>query len=319
MPDPGTQHTEGAMMAGTTGRRMKLGVMTPIRENSLHGGTPRYKDVEAMAKAAEAAGFDSLWLPDHVIFRGADDENVGVWECFTFLGALAAATDRIHLGPLVVHTSFRNPALLAKMADSLDEISDGRFIPGLGAGWNEREYSMFGWPFDHRVSRFAEAMQVIAPLLREGKVDFHGEYYDATDAVLRPRGPSPNGPPLMIGGARPRMLRLTAEYADIYNTDMIASAERATELWANVEAPCAEVGRDPKTLEFTAFMNIQALAPRETPSLFGPGIAGSVEHLAAELRRFRDAGVTHLIARFDQLGVAAIERFAPVMAMLDRD
>jgi len=93
--------------------------------------------------------------------------------------------------------------LLAKMADSLDEISDGRFLLGLGAGWNEREYSMFGWPFDHRVSRFAEAMQVIAPLLREGKVDFLGEYYDATDAVLRQRGPSPNGPPLMIGGTRP--------------------------------------------------------------------------------------------------------------------
>jgi len=115
------------------------------------------------------------------------------------------------------------------------------------------------------------------------------------------------------------MLRLTAEYADITPPTWIASAERATELWANVEAACAEVGRDPKTLEFTAFMTIQVLAPGETPSLFGPGIAGSVAHLAAELRRFRDAGMTHLIARFDHLGVAAIERFAPVMAMLDRD
>ncbi|HEY8292305.1 MAG TPA: LLM class flavin-dependent oxidoreductase, partial [Thermomicrobiales bacterium] len=206
------------MTDGATGRRMKLGVMPSLKEDSLNGGTPRYADIQAMAMATEAAGFDSFWLADHVVFRSPEGENVGCWEVFTFLSALAAATSRIALGPLVACTSFRNPALLAKMADSLDEISNGRFILGLGSGWNEPEYTMFGWPFDHRVGRFEEAMQIIAPLLREGHVDFHGDYYDATDAVLRPRGPSPNGPPLMIGGTRPRMLRLTAQYADIYNT-----------------------------------------------------------------------------------------------------
>ena len=305
------------MTDGATGRRMKLGVMPSLQENSLNGGTPRYADIQAMALATEAAGFDSFWLADHVIFHSPEGENVGCWEVFTFLSALAAVTSRIALGPLVACTSFRNPALLAKMADGLDEISGGRFILGLGCGWNEPEYTMFGWPFDHRVGRFEEAMRIIAPLLREGHTDFHGEYYDATDAVLRPRGPSPNGPPLMIGGTRPRMLRLTAQYADIYNTDTVFTAKRVTELWTNVRAACATVGRDPATLELTSFTSVRVLQPGESAQPDEQAIVGTAEEVAAELRRFADAGVTHLILRFEQLGVAGIERFAPVMALLD--
>ncbi len=304
------------MTHDTTGRRMKLGVMPSLKEASLNGGTPRYREIEAMAKATEAAGFDSFWLADHVIFRSPEGENAGCWEAFTFLSALAAMTARIALGPLVACTSFRNPALLAKMADSLDEISGGRFILGLGSGWNEPEYTMFGWPFDHRVGRFEEAMQIIAPLLRTGRVDFHGDYYDATDAVLRPRGPSPNGPPLMIGGTRPRMLRLTAQYADIYNTDTVFTAERVTELWTNVKEACATVGRDPATLELTSFTSVRVLQPGESAQPDEQAIVGTAEEVAAELARFADAGVTHLILRFEQLGVAGIERFAPVMEML---
>ncbi len=305
------------MTHGTTGRRMKLGTMPSLKEDSLNGGKPSYKDIEAMAMAAEAAGFDSFWLADHVMFRAPDGENGGCWEVFTFMSAVAAATSRIMIGPLVACTSFRNPALLAKMADALDEISNGRFILGLGCGWHEPEYDAFGYPFDHRVGRFAEAMQIIAPLLREGSVDFHGDYYDATDAVLRPRSPSPMGPPLMIGGTRPRMLRLTAQYADIYNTDTVLSADRVTELWANVEAACAEVGRDPKTLELTSFTAVRIAEAGESVRPGEQAIVGTVEEIAAELRRFADAGVTHLIVRFEQLGVAGIEQFAPVMALLD--
>jgi probable F420-dependent oxidoreductase len=306
------------MTHGTTGRRMKLGVMPSLKEDSLNGGTPRYQEIEAMAKATEAAGFDSFWLADHVIFHSPEGGNAGCWEAFTFLSALAAVTSRIALGPLVACTSFRNPALLAKMADSLDEISGGRFILGLGCGWNEPEYTMFGWPFDHRVGRFEEAMQIIAPLLRAGRVDFHGEYYDATDAVLRPRGPSPNGTPLMIGGTRPRMLRLTAQYADIYNTDTVFTAERVIELWTNVKEACATVGRDPATLELTSFTSVRVLQPGESAQPDEQAIVGTAEAVAAELARFADAGVTHLILRFEQLGVAGIERFAPVMTLLDQ-
>ncbi len=306
------------MTHGTTGRRMKLGTMPSLKEDSLNGGTPTYKEIEAMAMAAEEATFDSFWLADHVMFHSPEGENVGCWEAFTFLSALAAVTSHMMLGPLVACTSFRNPALLAKMADSLDEISGGRFILGLGSGWNEPEYTMFGWPFDHRVGRFEEAMQIIAPLLREGRVDFHGDYYDATDAVLRPRGPSPKGPPLMIGGTRPRMLRLTAQYADIYNTDTVFTAERVTELWTDVQAACAAIGRDPATLELTSFTSVRVLQSGESAQPDEQAIVGTAEEVAAALQRFADAGVTHLILRFEQLGVAGIERFAPVMELLDR-
>jgi probable F420-dependent oxidoreductase len=297
---------------------MKLGTMPSLKEDSLNGGTPRYRDIQTMAQTAEAVGFDSFWLADHVVFRAPEGENVGCWECFTFLSALAAATTTIALGPLVACTSFRNPALLAKMADSLDEISGGRFILGLGSGWNEPEYTMFGWPFDHRVGRFEEAMAIIAPLLREGKVDFHGQYYDVSDAVLAPRGPSPQGPPLMIGGTRPRMLRLTARYADAYNTDTVFSAARVTELWGEMRAACAAVGRDPATLELTSFTSVRILRDGESAQPNEQAIVGTAEEVARSLQEFADAGVTHLILRFEQLGVAGIEAFAPVMAMLDR-
>ncbi len=301
------------------GRKMKLGTMPSLQEIALKGETPRWRDIEEMAKTAEAVGFDSFWLADHVFFV-KEGAPVGTWEGFTFLSALAAVTERLLIGPLVACTSFRNPALLAKMADAIDEISNGRFILGLGAGWNEPEYTMFGWPFDHRVSRFAEAMQIIAPLLREGKVDFHGQYYDATDAVLRPRGPSPSGPPLMIGATRPRMLRLAARYADIYNTDTVFSVERVTELWEDVQRACDEVGRNPATLELTAFTNVAVLAPGESanPAMAGKEIAGEPEQVADALRAFADAGVTHLIIRFEGERSPMIERFGRVMELLDQ-
>jgi alkanesulfonate monooxygenase SsuD/methylene tetrahydromethanopterin reductase-like flavin-dependent oxidoreductase (luciferase family) len=153
----------------TQNTRMKLGITLGIEEGSLQGRTPTFRDIQAMAQAAEQAGFDSLWVADHLIYRFPSREEEGTWEAFTMLSALAAVTKTIALGPLVACTSFRSPALLAKMADTLDEISGGRFILGLGAGWHQPEYEAFGYPFDHLASRFEEALQVIVPLLREGK------------------------------------------------------------------------------------------------------------------------------------------------------
>src|SRR5438105_1394759 len=168
--------------------RMKLGLALDMDEGSLADKTPTFRDLQAMAQAAEQVGFDSLWLADHLIFRFPGQEEKGTWEAFTMLGALAAVTRRIVLGPLVACTSFREPALLAKMADTLDMISEGRFILGLGAGWHQPEYEAFGYPFDHLASRFEEALQIIVPLLREGHVDFQGHYYQVHNCVLRPRG-----------------------------------------------------------------------------------------------------------------------------------
>src|SRR5258705_4009342 len=155
-----------------------------------------YEAIRAIAQDAEANGFDSIWLADHLLYRKPEEPTRGIWECWTMLSALAEATQRVEIGTLVLCNTFRNPAILAKMATAVDEVSGGRLILGVGAGWNEPEYRAFGMPFDHRVDRFEEALQIIKPLLRTGHVDFAGRVYQAPDSEDAPRGPPPQGPPL---------------------------------------------------------------------------------------------------------------------------
>ena len=256
-------------------RKITLGLLPGLDENGHDGATPRYKTIQRMAQEAEDAGLDTFWLADHFFYKEAPDKpRIGQWEAFTFLSALAAATSRIQLGPMVAATSFRNPALLAKMADSLDEISDGRFILGIGAGWHQPEYDAFGYPFDHRVARFEEALQIITPLLREGKVDFTGQYYSARNCTLNPRGPTLTGPQILIGARQPRMLHLVARYADAWNTAWHVKPEVVAERWAQMRAICAEVGRDPATLELTAGV----IAARRAARGVGAGAIRTTHH-----------------------------------------
>jgi probable F420-dependent oxidoreductase len=297
---------------------MKLGLILPNDEAAVNGQTLRFRELREMAQLAEQVGFDSLWMPDHLISRFPGEDEKGFWEAFTFLSGLAAVTSRIQLGPLVACTSFRNPALLARMADSIDEISNGRFILGLGAGGHEPEYRAFGYPFDHRASHFEEALQIIVPLLREGYVDFEGHYYQAREAVLRPRGPSRSGPPIWIGASRPRMLELTARYADAWNR--AASGYRADRIAAEyprlLEA-CQKVGRDPVTIELTASVETHLLSPGEQRTADAPQVTGTPEEIAEMLREFAHVGVKHLII-ISPSGVAGVERFARVIELLDQ-
>ena len=200
-------------------RPFKIGLFVPHFEQPWSGRGPRWADIAAMARRAEEVGFDSFWLPDHLLFRFPQVHQQGAWDVWSLLAALAATTRTLEIGPLVACSSFRNPALIAKMAATIDEISGGRLILGLGAGWHEPEYTAFGFPYDHRVSRFEEALRIIVPLLRTGHADVQGTYYTARDCELRPRGPRPEGPPLLVGGSGERMLRLAARYADAWNAD----------------------------------------------------------------------------------------------------
>jgi probable F420-dependent oxidoreductase len=307
-------------MDAVGGRRMHIGVIAELGDDQPDGRAPSFGEIQAQARKAEEIGLDSFWVADHLLFRRTENVDVdegGCWEAFTFLAALAASTSRITLGPLVAATSFRNPALLAKMADSMDEISGGRFILGIGAGWHKPEYDAFGFPFDHRASRFEEAVQIVAPLLREGRVDYAGAYYSARDCVLRPRGPTAGGPKIWIGGRQPRMLELTARYADAWNTVWHKDATGVTKAYAAFTEACERVGRDPAAVELTAGTLARVLLPGETSTDDWKGFAGSADEVAAHLREFADAGVKHLVIVPGTPGMEGVARMAPVLAVLD--
>ncbi len=299
-------------------RPLKVGLMFPDTEREFGGGTARWADLLAMAKLAEDVGFDSIWVSDHLIFRFEGKEPQGIWECWSLLSAFAAVTSRVEIGPLVSCTSFRNPALLAKIADTVDEISGGRLILGLGAGWHEPEYDAFGYPFDHRVGRFAEALQVIVPLLRTGQVDFAGAYYQARDCELRPRGPRPAGPPIMIGTTGARMLRLTAEYADIWNAWALNTPEEVTAAQEKVDAACLEMGREPATLQRSCSLLVDLPGRAGRPREDGPVLIGNPETLANSLRRHAELGISHVQIVLDPNTLSGIEKFALVLEQLDK-
>ncbi len=202
-------------------RPLKVGVQLPEVEYE-----PRWTDLAAMARIAEDIGLDSVWVGDHYLYRQPDGAR-GPWEAWTQLAAIAAVTSRVEIGPLVASTSFHQPGVLAKLAMTVEEISGGRLILGLGAGWNETEYRAFGFPFDHRVSRFEEAFTIIRTLLREGAIDFEGQYYTLRDCELLPRGPRPEGPPLLIGSSGPRMLRITMPYVEPVERLVLVVQERS--------------------------------------------------------------------------------------------
>jgi alkanesulfonate monooxygenase SsuD/methylene tetrahydromethanopterin reductase-like flavin-dependent oxidoreductase (luciferase family) len=304
----------------------KLGIILPEGEGDLDGRTPRWSDYVAMARLVEEAGFDSLWFVDHLIYRNdaSGRPPQGAWECWSVITALAAATSRVELGSLVTATSFRNPALLAKMATTIDEISGGRLILGIGAGWNEVEYRMFGYPFDHRVDRFAEAFTIIHGLLHDGAIDFEGQYYSARDCELRPRGPRQHGPLLMIGSRGPRMLRLTLPHVPIWNgwlADTTSYAEAYSPLGELVDDACREVGRDPSTVERTISISVDPSGRREFPEhwyLQGDlrdalPLTGSPQEIAAGIRAFGALGVSHLQMYPIPPTMATIEALVPII------
>lgn len=304
------------MVQDGSGRRMKIGAFSRTGERTLDEQRVRFNDLKALAVAAEAIGLDSFWLPDHFVFRPDEPDQLGCWEVFTFLSALAGATSKIALGPFVAATSFRNPALLAKIADALDEVTDGRFILGLGAGNWEPEHTAFGYPFDHRAGRFDEALQIIAPLLREGTVDFQGKYYEAAIGRLSPRGPSPAGPPIWGGARGDRMLRIIARRADAYIAIWPITLAQVTEQRARMVAACEEVGRDPATLDLVVGTFVH-LPENGQPVDDDRAISGTYEAIAAQLQSFAEAGVAHLIVDFrPDISVQAIEEFSRVLAFM---
>ena len=301
--------------------RMKIGVQLPEVEWEVP-----FPQLIEMARAAETVGFDSVWYGDHLIY----DLPVGArgpWEAWTTLAAIAASTATIELGPLVASTSFHAPTMLAKQAATVDAISEGRLIVGLGAGWNRREYDAFGFAYDRRVSRFAEAFSILRTLLREGEIDFHGEFYDADRCVLHPRSPRENGPPLMIGSIGDRMLDITLPHVDAWNMwwsqygNSVAGFIKEKE---RVDGLIEAAGRSASDVEATSavFVQLEGGAGRQMGDFVRdddiPALMGSPDELADQLREFEAAGAAHVQLCVDPITRASIEWLGDVLSEFRR-
>jgi alkanesulfonate monooxygenase SsuD/methylene tetrahydromethanopterin reductase-like flavin-dependent oxidoreductase (luciferase family) len=274
---------------------MRIGLY--IRLYGRPGGAtpaPTWADIREQALAAEAAGFDilvledALWMPD-------DAGSLGLWESVSVAAALAAATSTIGIGHAVINSPYRNPGLVAKIAETLDEISGGRYTLGIGLGNTPDDYGPFGFADDRRYSRFAEAIHIIHGLLRDGRVDFEGEFYRAPGAELVLRGPRPAGPPIAIAAAKPKMLRLAARYGDEWNwwTGDPGDPGALRPIVDELGRACEEVGRDPATLRRSIDV-FSVAAPSDgadTSALAAEGVLGGPPEAVAErLLAYRDLG-----------------------------
>ncbi len=303
-------------------RPLRVGVQLPEVEREV-----RWTEYVAMARQVEDLGFDSVWVGDHLLYRYADGSTRGPWEAWTLLAAMAASTSRVQLGPLVACLAFHNPAVLAKQADTLDEISGGQFVLGVGAGWNETEFKAFGIPFDHRIDRFEEAFTIVRSLLRDGAIDFEGRFFAARDCELRPRGPTPGGPRLLLGSNGPRMLRIAAPHVDAWNSwyaDVNNSPAGVAALRDRVDEACRDVGRDPAEIERTVAVFValtggtgRIMGDTDRRQLVKP-LSGRPDGIAAELRKYAAEGIAEVQLVIDPINRAAIDELAPVLERLDQ-
>lgn len=275
---------------------MRVGFVLPMGDEIRPGVPVTGLEIFGMAREIEAVGFDTLWVFDHLqALAGDATEPTGSWEPWTLLAGLAAVTERAHLGTIVTCTSFRPPPLLARMAHSVHEISGGRLILGLGAGWHEPEYVAFGYPFDHRYSRFVEALDIIRGMLVDGRSTLSGQYYQTKDARLLPPATQPT-PPILIGTHGPKMLELTAKYAQQYNTAWHAlPGPRWTKARDAMAAALEAQGRDPKTMTTTVGVLVRADEAAEDAF----GLPCDAKAMADAMATWAAEGVDELVLLLD--------------------
>ena len=291
---------------------MRVGVQLPEVERDV-----RWPEYLAMARAAEESGFDSIWVGDHLLYRADGGAERGPWEAWTMLAALGAATERVRLGPLVACAGFHPPGLLAKMAATIDEVSGGRFVLGLGAGWNRDEFDAFGIPFDRRVSRFEEAFAIVRGLLAGERVTLDGTFASADDAVLLPR--PARRVPLMIGSNGPRVLGIALPHADAWNTwytDFGNTAEGFAALNERISAAARDAGRPPEEIERSACVHVVLDRACEESRIEVPPLEGTKEQSAARLRELADAGADEAILVVTPITERSIRGLGDVVAAI---
>ena len=300
---------------------MRIGLIS-----ELHGvpgpDQPTWETLSARASAAEAVGFDSFVFEDALLYRG-ESETSGCWESMAIAAALAASTDRIIIGQSVVNNPYRSPALTAKIAVTIDEISGGRYVLGIGAGNTpDADYAGFGFPSDRRYSRFAEAIQVIHILLTTGEATFSGEHYTIDKAEMVLRGPRPGGPPINIAAGSPKMIGLVARYADAWNwwgwgETHDETLKRMRPIVAMLEQACAEVGRESSALSRT-FDLYSIVSPGHGSNGIDTDnpVTGSPDEIAERLLRLGDLGIQEVRCDVYPKTIAAVEAMQPVIDLV---
>jgi alkanesulfonate monooxygenase SsuD/methylene tetrahydromethanopterin reductase-like flavin-dependent oxidoreductase (luciferase family) len=270
-----------------------------------------------MAEAIEDLGFESIWVGDHLLYE-EDGVRTGPWEAWTQLAAIAATTRRVEIGPLVAALPFHQPAILAKMVATVDEVSGGRLVVGVGAGWNEVEFRAFGLPFEHRVARFEEAFEILRRLLAGERFDFDGRFYRLEGAELLPPPARSGGPKFMVGSIGPRMLAATLPHVSAWNVwfdEFDNRPEGVERPMRALQRGCETVGRDPATIEKTIAVLVQ-LGPVATRRNSLQPISGSTADIAGVLERFAGAGIDGVQLVLDPITLESIERAAEAVAEL---
>ncbi len=300
---------------------MRVGLIAQLHGRPGGDLNPSWRSVRDLASKSEEVGFDMFVFEDVLMYRG-ETATDGCWESMTIAGAVAASTNTIRFGQSVVNAPYRSPALTASMATTLDEISSGRFVLGLGAGNSPAsDYEGFGFPTDRRYSRFAESIEIIHTLLRQGRADYNGAFYSAKRAELVLRGPSPHGPEINIAAGGPRMLQLVARYADAWNwwtwdETIDETLGRLTPLMAQLDAACEAEGRDPATLDRT--LDLYSVTPPglSSASEMRQPLAGNADELTDALLRLESAGFREIRCDLTDKTTAGVEAMAPVVQAL---
>jgi probable F420-dependent oxidoreductase len=295
-------------------RPARIGVQLPEVERVV-----RFPEYRTLARTAEAVGFDSVWLGDHLIYRGDGRPERGPWDVWTLLAAVAAVTERVTIGPLVACTAFHPPAVLAKMAASIDEIAGGRLVLGLGAGWNETEFQAFGIPFDHRVARFEECFAVIRALTAGERISLDGRFVRVADAVQLP--PAARRLPLMVGSNGPRMLAATLPHVDCWNTwfeDFANTPDGFRALNARISAACVAAGRDPAAVTRSACTLVEIDGGAGERRRQTAPLTGSPAAIAAGLAALAAAGADEIIIVADPIDERSLHVLGESLALLDR-
>jgi alkanesulfonate monooxygenase SsuD/methylene tetrahydromethanopterin reductase-like flavin-dependent oxidoreductase (luciferase family) len=302
-------------------RSLELGLVLPTGESFVDGSTARWTDIRGLAIRAEQLGFDTVWTADELLWRPVDGKVHGWWECVALTGAVAAVTSRVKVGTWILSALHRNPGITAKAVETLDEISGGRFVFGLGSGHAGRQAHAFGLPEDHVHGRFEDAVQIIVPLLRNGRADFEGTYHAARDLEHRPVGPRPGRIPIMIGAKGPKMLRLAALHADIWSWYVEEGSDVAdfAPVLSALEAMCVEIGRDPATIGRSAGILVEPTSVTGAAEALAKPLRGSAEEIADGLRAFQAGGFTQVEVMCWPPTLAALDALAAVIELLDAD